>query len=324
MLIGQEYNVHLLRRMFEEGSFPHSLLMSGPRGTGKKTLAREVARALLCEKGVVFEPCPCQACHKVARDLHPDLRWYGLGEDLFSIKIEEIRDLIHWAGLKPYEGKAKVFVFDQAEIMTEEAANALLKTLEEPPPHSHILLLVESKHNLLETVVSRCFEVRVRSLGTRQLETLLTEGSKISRPEAHFLARHSKGSLGEAQVLKEAGALRERWEIFDAIFEGRIQELFEQWVGKKRKELVFRLNLVLSFFHDARVWKETEDQDFLESTEFGARLAPVTDVLSESNLRGLMAATELARKAIETNVNPKIALFHLGLKLERWLKKPST
>ena len=158
----------LLSAHLKTGRIAHTYLFTGPEGAAKSELILAFARALNCEKG--SDPkkgsdpfCACASCRKTGNRNHPDVRWMGEDEKSRSIKIEEIRTLIHEAWLKPYEGKWKVFILKGAERLTLEAANALLKTLEEPPEHSVFILLAENKAHLLETIQSRSLEIRTPS-----------------------------------------------------------------------------------------------------------------------------------------------------------------
>ncbi len=136
-------------------------LFTGTDEQKKDELVLQFIKALNCEKQKFYEPCDCASCRKIEAKNHPDLHWQGEDEKSCSIKIGEIRGILHQAALKPFEGKWKVFILRGAERLTTEASNALLKTLEEPPEHSVFLLLVETKAHLLETIQSRGFEIRV-------------------------------------------------------------------------------------------------------------------------------------------------------------------
>ncbi len=143
----------------------HTYLFSGPEESAKRELAIRWAQALNCEREKFLEACGCTSCRKISEGNHPDVRRLGGDEKSRSIRIEAVRELIHQASLKPFEGRWKVFIFEGAERLTPDAANALLKTFEEPPEESVFVLLVENKSHLLETIQSRAFEVRVPPAG---------------------------------------------------------------------------------------------------------------------------------------------------------------
>lgn len=173
MLEMQDFAVRLLRSHIETGRLSHAYLFTG-QNTPKAELALAFAAAVNCEKKRSFTDCDCGSCHKLANQNHPDVKVLGEDLKLKSIKIEEIRKAIEEASFKPYEAKWKVFIILQAGRMTADASNALLKTLEEPPPHTLFVLTGESKMQFLETIQSRCFELRLKpeSAGMTEISVL--------------------------------------------------------------------------------------------------------------------------------------------------------
>ncbi len=162
-MAGQNFAVRVLKSHIAKDRLAHTYLLTGKNESESAKLALDFAKALLCEQNKVFESCDCTSCRKIENQNHPDVRWLGQDTDARSIKIEAVREMLGWANLKPYEGRRKVFIFIDAERLTPEAQNALLKTLEEPPGQTIFCLLVESKSHLLETIQSRSFEIRLPS-----------------------------------------------------------------------------------------------------------------------------------------------------------------
>ena len=158
----QDFASRILKTHFEKGRLAHTYLLTGKKESGKEDLAMAFAQGLNCEKGAMFLDCGCAACRKTENRTHPDVKWLGDDEKARSIKIEEVRDAVALASFKPYEGKWKVFILMDADRLTVDAQNALLKTLEEPPAQTVFVFLVESKSHLLETIQSRSFEVRLK------------------------------------------------------------------------------------------------------------------------------------------------------------------
>lgn len=160
----QDFAVRLLKAHIENNRLSHTYLLTGEKGSGKEDLALAFAYALNCEAKNYFRDCSCNACRKAEAGNHPDL--HVLGEDLKikTLKIADVRNVIGDAALKPYEGRRKVFVLLEADRLSQDASNAFLKTLEEPPPHTVFILTVETKAGLLETIQSRSFEVRLKPL----------------------------------------------------------------------------------------------------------------------------------------------------------------
>ncbi len=181
----QDFAKRVLTAHIEKDRIAHSYLLTGKATSGKDELAMGFAMALNCEMGSVFKSCACNACRKIEARNHPDVRWLPQDPEARSIKIEEVREAIAAAHLKPYEGRWKVFILTGADRLTMEASNSLLKTLEEPPAHTVFILLVENRANLLETIQSRSFEVRLRPLG-EVLPVTLPGG--VPMPSAGVLA----------------------------------------------------------------------------------------------------------------------------------------
>ncbi len=160
-LENQDFAVRLLRSHLQSGNLSHAYILTG-QNSPKTELARAFAAALNCEKQKFFQECDCNPCRKFETENHPDVHLAGEDLKVKSIKMEEVRNIIEQASYKPYEGKWKVFILLQAGRLTPDASNALLKTLEEPPAHTLFILTAESKMQFLETIQSRCFEIRMK------------------------------------------------------------------------------------------------------------------------------------------------------------------
>src|SRR4030042_955751 len=180
--IGHPESLALLRHSLQTGSLAHAYLFVGAAHIGKMTLALDLARALNCQG--TEPPCgQCQACKRITDGKHADIRIISLNSAKDSgdtkarveISIDDIRELQHNASLPPFEGKHKVFIIDGAEYLSTEAANCLLKTIEEPPPQVIILLLTTEESRLLPTVVSRCQRVELKPLSGGEIQKMLME-----------------------------------------------------------------------------------------------------------------------------------------------------
>ncbi len=274
------------------GALGHAYLIEGPAGSGKRTLARYVAALLLCVEGGQTPCGACSGCRKVLQGTHPDLLLLTLEEKAKNLKIEQVRDIQAILPYPPIEGRWKVVVLEQADLLTIEAQNALLKSLEEPPSFNLFLLLASSRTRLLPTVLSRCQHLSMvpldRDAVARQVAERLPDVPAEARDEA---ARLSGGWLGEA--LEIAGD--QRW--------SDVREAVRRALGGS----------MLDVFELSREWGKKAD-DF-NGTARALRL--VGDALREGlvqagapleRLEAWQRVHEIARYEAENNVNARLSL----------------
>ncbi|HVR69541.1 MAG TPA: DNA polymerase III subunit delta' [Vicinamibacteria bacterium] len=195
-VLGHDRVKTILAAALRHGRLPPALLLAGPEGVGKRTLALVVARALVCARGPGDACEECAACSRAARGLHPDL--VLVEPDGATIKIDRVRDVAREIGGRPFEARARAFVIDAAHLLTEQAANALLKSLEEPCPTSHVLLVSAAPQALLPTIRSRCQALRLASLPPALLADHLEKRRGLPPEEARLRAVLGGGSLGAA------------------------------------------------------------------------------------------------------------------------------
>jgi DNA polymerase III delta' subunit len=240
----QKWALKILKAHIEQNKLASTYLITGSDESGQEELAMAFACALQCEEGKHFKECDCRICHNIQNKNHPDVRWVGESKAR-SIKIEEIRDLIGWTALKPYEAKRKVFILTGADRLTMEASNALLKTLEEPPGHTIFLLLVENKAQMLETIQSRSFEIRLRPL-VEDIKLQPTKGMTFP------------------------GAGEQNWEDFLDIYQ-----------SVPREELKQNLDALMQHFRDL-IFRHSEDPERSEGDGESRSFASLRMTLLES------------------------------------------
>jgi DNA polymerase-3 subunit delta' len=222
---GHDRAVETLRRALARGRLPHAFLFVGPEGIGKRSFAETLAQALLCERRpeADLDPCgECPACLQVAAGTHPDVHRVARAEDKHDLSIKQIRDLCLDLGLKPASGRRKVAIVDDADDLNDEAANAFLKTLEEPPPGSVLILVGTSPESQLDTIVSRCRVVRFDPLPEAELARILLDQHVTDDPaEAARLAHLADGSVARARGLADATLDAFRRALIDEIADPR-------------------------------------------------------------------------------------------------------
>src|SRR5438309_8215964 len=227
-LIGNHEVKESLQRLLSGGRVPGSMLFTGDEGIGKKLFALELAKALNCRQRNGVEACDeCSSCKRISRSTFPP---FGKDDDdkermIWSehadvamvrpfkqiIRVKPMRELEREANFRPFEGAARVFIVEDAEYMNDQAANALLKTLEEPPPTTHLILTTSNPTALLPTIRSRCQVIRFAPIPHDQIEKFLIEKEAMPAADAKLLARTSRGSLGRA-LATDIESYRERRE----------------------------------------------------------------------------------------------------------------
>lgn len=244
-IVGHEWAVHLLRHALETGELSHAYLFTGPPNVGKGTLARAFAAALLCQSE--DRPCgTCQACHLVASGNHPDLFWVQPESGVGHLKVEQVRELQHHLSLTPNMASHRVAVLDRFDQATPSAANALLKTLEEPPEFVVLILLAPDTDSLLPTIVSRCQVIPLRPIPRQEIVGALQTRWGVDPERARLLAHLSGGRLGWAvRAATEPDLLRMR------------HQRLEEMVALLQAPLVDRFRYAAELAEDPQATQET-------------------------------------------------------------------
>lgn len=252
-IIGHDWAVELLARQYQANRVPQALLLTGPPNVGKTTLARFLAQYLNCQ--AESKPCGrCLSCHKVGNNSHPDVRIFD--DEQQALKIDMIRDLQRDLSLSPYEGEYRVAVLSNFERTTTSAANALLKTLEEPAEQVVLILTAVDPGSLLPTIVSRCQNMVLRPLPIAQVDQVLQTGWQAAPEAAALLAQLSAGRLGWAvRAIRDEALLAHRQtslqDLLDLLRMDRAKRLaYAQELSRSQNTLKETLQVWLTIWRD--------------------------------------------------------------------------
>ncbi len=316
-ILGHERIVEVFRRSLRTGKTSHSYLFEGVSGCGRKKTALALIQALFCSV-LPDDACgECPSCRKVAGGNHGDIHFIEPLADKRDISIEQLRAMQRELSLRPYEAPRKACIIEPAERMSINAANSLLKTLEEPPGSAIIILLTENVGMLLPTIRSRCQLIRFSNLSPENIQTLL-ERSGIATETACLLAPMSGGSMQQALELDD-DSLTARRELLlttlDQLDINRIGTVFNasETLSGSRDETLETLDMLISFFRDA-VHIASGCPDIINRNV-------ATAIESLSRRRRLSRNLELleeiyaTRRAIQKNANSKLALDHLFMNI---------
>lgn len=310
-IIGHERPIRILRTGLAAGRLPHALLFEGPSGVGKKLVAMEMARALNCEEGDGDDACGrCGPCGKITRDVHPDVKVVRRAADKTRLRVEQVRELIRGLQYRPYEGRAKVVVLDDAEDLSANGENALLKTLEEPTADSYLVLVTSQPNRLLPTTRSRCQRIAFGALPRDAVEAAARNKAPGDDAAAAVLAALAGGSLGALRRL-DARTVIERWDTALAASSGGLRalrqmiELAEAEAGSREKADRF-LALVEVALRDLMLLAAGGPEAMLVHAD-SARAAPL-ERLSPGRLLDGLHRVGRARRELLRNANPRLVL----------------
>ena len=320
----------LLARAVARRTLPHSLIFDGPEGVGKRTCAVRLAAAVNCLEGVDGNACgACGVCRRIARAAHPDVTVIEPNEK-GTITVEMARDVIASASYRPFEGRRRVVIVDEADQMQPAAQNALLKTLEEPPPSSMFILVTSRVDALLVTVRSRCPRFRFGRLATEEVARLLQRDHELAADAALALAAVSDGSVSRA-LAADAGDLDEARRVALGVLQGlaprpspsvRLAMAQRLLDGPKKKSpanerdmLRRRLDALAMLLRDVGGVASEASARALMSPDLVGPLRDLAGRFSGRRLVDAFHAVDRARRAVDRNQSGKIVVDWLACEL---------
>jgi len=319
-ILGQDLAKRILRTHLAAGTVADAYLLTGPEGVGKRRLALEMAKALNC-LGESQRPCDhCPTCGQINRGVHPDVHTVSPSGASSHISIDDVRRVLGRVGLRPFSARVQVAILDGAERLTEEAANALLKTLEEPSSRTKFLLITTEVARCLPTIISRCQLIRCQPLSLDVIQRLLVDREGCDPHVAAAAARLSRGSVSRAS------AFMGRWEAYEKSLKQFSDATVASWMAQPlpdtRQEVLAWLEAMLAWLRDLAVVVATGHRDGAVASTWLAhatyedqlrRQAAAVDV--DRCVETAFALMEL-RDSLEQFVSPRLVA---ALAREKWL-----
>jgi len=336
---GQERPKKILEQAVERDRMHHAYLFTGLEGVGKRLTAMTFAAVINCKNRPEHEFCEacgeCSACRKIANGQHPDVMPIAPEDGSRTVKIDQIREVQQAAAKQPHEARSRMVVIDEAHNMSEEAANALLKTLEEPATRMRLFVITDRPHQLLETIISRCQRLRFSALELSEVRAALRErfeedteedkgegDEEESESEGYdettidVAARYGGGSLGRSIHMLESGLLTSRRELVEKVLDGdprRIAPVLElaEDLGRNNDRLADQLDVLKLFFRDIMVASVSGSDTELINPDLSELVETYAGRLGTRGAADRLEAIREAQSDIDRNVNGQIVLESL-------------
>ncbi len=308
-VIGHKNIIGYIKNAVTEDKVSHAYILNGARGSGKKMLAALFAETLLCEAGGA-EPCnKCHSCRQVDSGNHPDLisvtptSLESIGVDVIRTKVNS--DIL----IKPYQGPYKIYIIDHADLMTEEAQNALLKTVEEPPEYAVIFLLTENGEKLLPTITSRCVMLKLRNIKDTLIKKYLMEKLEVPDYKADMCTAFAQGNIGRAILLAKSERFNEIREesvnLLKNIRDMELNELIEaiRHIHAYKLEVEDYFDIIMIWYRDVLMYKATKEVDELVFKELLPEIQERAKKSSYEGIELVIDSLDKAKARLRANVN---------------------
>jgi DNA polymerase-3 subunit delta' len=307
-VLGNIRTKKILKKSLQRARIPNSLLFFGPEGVGKRDTALVLAKAMNCLKNKDDACEVCASCRAIEKGNFPDVMVISPEKNV--LKIEQMRAMKQTAYLKPMVGRKRIFIIDQAEKMNEEAANSVLKILEEPPAFTHIILVTHNPYLILPTIKSRCQDLSFSSISKQDIKKVLMEKGQ-DEEKAQIISLLVRGNLKQAINLdwEEVRAIRKKaWQLFDVVVRGKgVSSFVKNYTFMRREsietEFVPLLEILSSFGRDLLLIKSSGKKGLLMNPDYENNLRDAETRFTLGQALEFLVKIDTALYALERNVN---------------------
>lgn len=321
-IIGQEQIKEHLQNALSAKKISHAYIINGEKASGKEFIAKVFAMALQCEQGAL-EPCQeCHACKQALSGNQPDI--IRLSHDKpNTISVDDIRGQINNdVAIKPYSSPYKIYIINEAEKMTQQAQNALLKTLEEPPEYAVILLLTANVNALLPTILSRCVVLNMKPVADSQVKAFLMKELQVPDYKADVCVAFARGNIGKAKALASSDDFENiKNEALSLLKYIQDMELYEivaavKKIGEYKLEINDYFDIMAIWYRDVLLFKATRDANHLVFREELGALRKCAQRSSYEGIETIIKALDTAKRRLDANVNFELTMELLFLTIQ--------
>ncbi|MCI8543879.1 DNA polymerase III subunit delta' [Acetatifactor aquisgranensis] len=321
-IIGQQQIKEHLQNALATGKISHAYIINGEKSSGKEFIARVFAMALQCERGET-EPCQeCRSCKQALSNNHPDIIQL-VHEKPGTISVDDIRSQVNNdIAVKPYSSAYKVYIINEAEKMTVQAQNAILKTLEEPPEYAVILLLTSNVNSLLSTILSRCVVLNMKPVGDQLVKEYLCSKLQVPDYRAEVCAAFARGNVGKAKMLATSEEFEnikaEALALLKYIQDMDLAEIMTavKKITEYKLEIKDYLDICAIWYRDALMFKATSDMNHLIFREEIQALRRTAQRSSYEGIENIIKALDTAKQRLDANVNFELVMELLMLAIQ--------
>ena len=312
-VIGHEQVIEHMQTAIEKDRDSHAYILNGEAGSGKKMLADIFAATLQCEEHGTTPCGKCKSCLQASSGNHPDI--IKVTHEKASISVDDIRTQLNGdIDIKPYSSKYKIYIIDEADKMTEQAQNALLKTIEEPPAYGIIMLLVTNKNKLLQTILSRCVTLNLKPVSSDLITDFLMKEYQIPDYNAHISARFSQGNVGKAirySMSEEFNETKDKiLHLLKYIENMQVYEILDgiKQLGEHKLEIYDYIDIMILWYRDILLYKVTGNPNQLLFRAEYPYIKRQAERVGYDGIENIIRAMDKAKERLRANVNFDIAL----------------
>ena len=312
-IIGHESIIQHLQNAIASHKVSHAYILHGEEGMGKKLLASTFAKTLQCEEGGIISCNRCKSCMQVASGNHPDI--LRVTHEKYSIGVEDIRlQLNADIQVKPYSSPYKIYIIEDADKLTEQAQNALLKTIEEPPEYAITILLVSNISVILPTILSRCVLLNLKPVDKQTIKEFLMESHQVPDYMAEVAAAFSGGNVGKAIKYASSEEFEKmKSDVLNILKFIDGMELYElisslKLLTANKNNIDDYIDLMVLWYRDVLMFKATMDPDLLLYREELTFIMNQANIRSYQGIEKIISAMEKAKIRLKANVNFEIAI----------------